>query len=421
MWTRRKGSYYSTNVQNIPRRQASVITSEICKDIICPGMFKCKNYYCIAMSAVCDEQPDCLYGEDESFCVDFICHGTLKCRGEFKCIGWDQVCNGNIDCTRSYDDEVGCTHCPENCKCNGYILYCNVDNDIQKKIISGLQIYKAMILRGSQRILDLDALFSIPTIYLDFSNCNICYFSAGNDAHLSAQHILFSDLSGNYLNDVRFFSGVIFYNIILLVMSKNGSTIFLNDDIRLPYLQVIYPINNPLNIITITENLASVKLFDLQGVRYKNNLINSLILIEHDTLQIVVTDFSMCCTFPTNVKCDCKCSDQRCYGIINGVIAKIIYHILVILSSTLSIVVIIKLIRQLVAKQKWKNCYSRIKLNHVVCDVMFTFCLIVLSCIDMKNVHLLQWRHGAVCFAIHVSISRNIFILQNIILSCSSF
>ena len=205
-----------------------------------------------------------------------------------------------------------------------YIVYY-----IQKQIISGLQIYKAMILRGSQRILDLDAIFSIPTIYLDFSNCDICYFSAGNDAHLSAQHILFSDLSGNYLNDVRFLSGVIFYNIILLDMSKNVITIFLNDDISLPFLQVIYLINNPLNIITITKNLASVKFFDLQGVRYKTSLINSLILIEHDTLQIVVTDFSMCCTFPTNVKCDCKCSDQRCYGIINGVIAKIIYHILV--------------------------------------------------------------------------------------------
>ena len=385
---------------------ASVARSEICKDIICPGMFKCKNYYCIAMSAVCDEQPDCLYGEDESFCMDFICHGTLKCRGESKCIGWDQVCNGNIDCTRSYDDEVGCTQCPENCKCDGFILYCNVDNDIQKQIISDeLQIYKAIILRGSQRRLDLDTLFSIPTIYLNFSNCDIRNVSAGNDAHIYVQQILFSDLSSNYLNDVRFLSGAIFYNIILLDIRKNFITIFLDDDIRLPYLQVIYLINNPLQIITIKQNLALVKLFDLQGVRYKTSLINSLIIIEHDTLRIVVTDFSMCCVFPSNVKCDCKCNEQRCYGIINGVIAKIIYHILVILSSTLSILVIFKLIRQLVAKQKWKNCYSRIKLNHVVCDVMLTLCLIVLSCIDMKNVHLLQWRHGTICFALHVSIS----------------
>ena len=56
------------------------------------------------MSAVCDEQPDCLYGEDDSFCVAGICHDALKCRGESKCIGWDQVRNGNIDCTCSYDD-----------------------------------------------------------------------------------------------------------------------------------------------------------------------------------------------------------------------------------------------------------------------------------------------------------------------------
>ena len=113
----------------------------------------------------------------------------------------------------------------------------------------------------------------------------------------------------------------------------------------------------------------------------------------------------MCYVFPSDVKCDYKCNKHPCYGIINGVISKIIYHILVILSSALSIVVILKLIRQLVAEHKWENCYSRIKLNHVVCDVMLTLCLIVLSCIDMKNVDLLQWRHGTICFALHVSIS----------------
>ena len=384
---------------------ASAVISKICKDIICPGMFKCKNYYCIAMSAVCDEQPDCLYGEDESFCADFICHGTLKCRGESKCIGWDQVCNGKIDCTRSYDDEVGCTQCPENCKCDGFILHCYVDNNMQKQIITEFQIYVGIILRGSQRSLDLDALISIPTIYINFSNCNIHNILTGNDAHFSTQQILFADLSSNYLNDVRFLSSKIFYKIILLDTSKNFITTFLDDDIRLPYLQVVYLINNPLNIITIRENLALVKLFNLQGVRYEASLLNSFIIIEHDTLQIVVTDFSMCCVFPSNVKCDCKCSEQRCYGIINGLIAKIIYHILVILSSTLSIIVILKLIRQLVAEHKWKNCYSRMKLNHVFCDVMLTFCLMVLSSNDMKNVNLLQWRHGTICFAIHVGIS----------------
>ena len=48
-------------------------TKQICRHILCPGMFKCKDYFCLQISAVCDGQKDCLNGDDELFCDSFFC------------------------------------------------------------------------------------------------------------------------------------------------------------------------------------------------------------------------------------------------------------------------------------------------------------------------------------------------------------
>ena len=76
-------------------------TKKICQGMLCPGMFKCKDYYCIHMSAVCDGQLDCLYGDDEKFCNSLICPGFLKCRGEMRCVGVEEMRDGTIDCRYS--------------------------------------------------------------------------------------------------------------------------------------------------------------------------------------------------------------------------------------------------------------------------------------------------------------------------------
>ena len=113
------------------------------------------------------------------------------------------------------------------------------------------------------------------------------------------------------------------------------------------------------------------------------------------------------------MKCYCKCSRQQCNGIITDLVAKTMYHVLVIFTSTLLMIVIIILICKLVAKHNSKNGYSTMKLNHIISDVMMAFCLIILGCVDVNNVQLLQWRHSTVCFVLRSS--------SSILLGLSSF
>ena len=100
-------------------------TLRVCEDILCPGMFKCRYYYCIQISLVCDGQKDCMYGDDEKGCTDLVCPGFLKCRGEMRCVGNDEFCDGHLDCLYSFDDELFCNQSyPENCQCEGYMFSC---------------------------------------------------------------------------------------------------------------------------------------------------------------------------------------------------------------------------------------------------------------------------------------------------------
>ena len=63
-----------------------------CKDFSCPGLFKCVEYFCLAMSQVCDGHIDCRYDDDEMFCDNLTCPGLLKCRGENRCISYEELC-----------------------------------------------------------------------------------------------------------------------------------------------------------------------------------------------------------------------------------------------------------------------------------------------------------------------------------------
>ena len=78
-----------------------------CKDIGCPGKFKCPNSYCIPISFLCDGETDCVRGKDEVNCFSIACPGMLKCRGETHCIAHDQICDKHKDCLYDADDEVG--------------------------------------------------------------------------------------------------------------------------------------------------------------------------------------------------------------------------------------------------------------------------------------------------------------------------
>jgi len=66
---------------------------------------------CIKQAWVCDGTPDCVNGEDESFCADIhrgCGTGQFQCRIDGSCIFVHQICDGVKQCPDS-SDEDGCS------------------------------------------------------------------------------------------------------------------------------------------------------------------------------------------------------------------------------------------------------------------------------------------------------------------------
>ena len=103
-------------------------SSSICHIVLCPGMFKCHDQFCILLSSVCDSTKNCKLGEDEMMCALFTCPGYLKCRGENRCISAAEICDKRVNCLYSMDDELGCGKCPVDCQCRGYVMSCHSNN-----------------------------------------------------------------------------------------------------------------------------------------------------------------------------------------------------------------------------------------------------------------------------------------------------
>ena len=407
----RAGDSISASVANLcgvypNEKQCPLITTQgLCRDISCNGMFKCTHFYCISVSAVCDGQFDCLYGEDESFCSNFTCPGLLKCRSESRCIGWEEICNGHVDCIQSADDEIMCGHCPADCTCDGFMLHCRIDNSLKNLDKNDLQSYKAIILEGNQSIISYEILSKFPVIYLDFSNCYIRHIRFGVKKYIIYQHIIFVDFSNNYLKNVKFLVFDIFFKVVVVDLTNNFIVFFIHDYIFLPYLQIIYLVNNPISNIKIGVNLPSIKFIDLHGVSYQLNIMKSTIINENRTLTIHVTDSDICCAFQINVNCTCGCNKGQCFAILKGKILKCVYYSSVLLTSTMTIIALIQVMRELASNYKWKKYYSTMKLNHILCDMLFMFSLIYIAIIDMTNRILPQWRHSIGCFAVHIIMS----------------
>ena len=97
-----------------------------CDGFECPTMFKCESTYCIPTYMVCDGVHDCPSKEDEVACADLKCPGSLRCTQEDLCVHPEDICDGFVNCLLSMDDELFCdaSHCPVDCQCRGYIVFC---------------------------------------------------------------------------------------------------------------------------------------------------------------------------------------------------------------------------------------------------------------------------------------------------------
>ena len=192
-------------------------TMRTCVDILCPGMFKCRDYYCIQISLVCDGQQDCMYGDDEKGCRDLVCPGFLKCRGEMRCVGNDEICDGHIDCLHSFDDELICNQSyPESCKCEGYMFSCP-----STKNISDILFAKGLELAETQTTFEIHLLYLQYILYLSVTSCSVNNISFTSEANIRLPYLLCVSFQNNFLNSLGFLKNHFFVNLLTLDVSQN--------------------------------------------------------------------------------------------------------------------------------------------------------------------------------------------------------
>ena len=96
-----------------------------CAAINCTNNCKCPESYCIPVHRVCDGHPDCIHGEDEVGCDEYICEGLLRCSGTRMCVHPIHICDEIKHCPNA-DDEKMCNVgvCPDGCDCFAQSIIC---------------------------------------------------------------------------------------------------------------------------------------------------------------------------------------------------------------------------------------------------------------------------------------------------------
>ena len=369
-------------------------TKEICGDMLCLGMFKCKDYYCIHMSAVCDGQLDCLYGDDEKFCNSLVCPGFLKCRGEMRCVGVEEMCDGTIDCRYSFDDELLCNSCPDNCECRGYMIVC-----LSSVNISNILYAKGLKMLGSRMTIEIHALYLQYIVYIDLSFCSLSNVSLTSQPELISAFLLFMNFSMNDLTTLHFLTDHFFSHILTLDLSRNLLVNINLNLIKLQHLVVLYLNYNSLKEINLGEALYNFRLLTFRKSHY-----NSYILFNIPSYcDIVVSDSTICCFLPSTTNCISEDTYIMCFGLFHTLHARVVGYILTIISVVTMVILLLKIIADK-SFFKSRKTYFITKFNYMFADLFSTSYLSVLLVADAARVNVIIWRRGIVCVFLRVII-----------------
>ena len=381
----------------------------ICQNVACPEMFKCNNYYCIYMSAVCDGQYDCVEGDDEMNCPISSCPGLLKCRGEKRCVSKKEICDNHIDCLYSMDDETDCHICPRNCDCNGYSVSCILNNSIDSILTNGIVYHaKGIILKGLQRQLFVHNLHFQGLVYLNASFCGIDKILFLKSESMVHTYIIIADFQHNSLITIHFLKANIFRNVVYLELSFNRlSVINFGTYFILSKLVVLILKGNPLRDITMNNFglRSNLLLIDIQHVIAYSELNIKLPLILHSEITIQVSDSIICCLLKTII-CSSKDGKHLCFGLLYSRVSKILFYCICILTLLSTIFVLVKYIIWLSLVNKnannKKKYYFVIWINHSLALLFISIYLVGIFVADTLNINMFFWRHSMICMSLNI-------------------
>ena len=382
---------------------------QLCKYFDCPGMFKCHDYYCVALSAICDGQYDCMEGEDESVCPLSSCPGLLRCRGENRCIGKDELCNNHVDCLYSADDEIDChtEKCPLECECIGYSVSCNLTDSTTTVLPWDMNHIKGIILKGNQKILYLHHFVLPRLVYLNVSFCRIEGIVFKNPKSFENVLIIIADFGHNNLTKLFFLRASIFRKVVYLQLSFNKLyTITYGKNFVLKHLVVLELRGNPLNEITVTsfKHSSKLALIDIQYIYDFLTIRIQLSLFLNHQLQIKVSDSLICCQVPKHIACSSNARDEICLGVLKTKLSKISFNTICVLV----LFVIFTLVTRQIVRASFtrflgkKKYYIIILLNHSCSVILNCLYLCGILAVDFINVNIYLWRRGFLCMCLNM-------------------
>ena len=152
------------------------------------------------MSVICNGHQECPNGGDELYCSNLVCPGLLKCRGENRCVGTSEICDGQVNCQYSFDDEIMCEQCPIGCICHYYFMSCAKIKHISPSVAHKNYPYgKGISFKGRTNLTIQYFVTYLALTYIDISHSGIESIDVFEKSVLSSANILFVDIKYNDL------------------------------------------------------------------------------------------------------------------------------------------------------------------------------------------------------------------------------
>ena len=374
-----------------------------CNKFVCPGMFKCRDSYCLYMSSVCDGYMDCRYGEDESSCSILSCPGLLKCRGENRCVSEVQLCNGRADCQFSFDDELHCDECPPNCKCEGYIAYCQIRHHSEMRSTRELRFLKGVVFTVVSLFFYLDELVHPIWIYTDLSNCGINLILHSDTQAITQKETIFANFSNNFISNTDFLIHSKFIKCIILDLSNNNIIeVDMLDFIQLDELTILFFDQNPLIVLSVFVNVEWSNLQILSLTKLETPSKNIVILGRPNNILISFSIYAsgdVCCIFHGVAKCDSTDGFLQCNGLFQKRVDQILFACLASSSLTLTLISVIQHCLQMNMSRLGKHYFINL-VNRALSDLMCALYLLSISTVDLMQINIVTWQNNLFCFSL---------------------
>ena len=278
-----------------------------CSWVECTNTFKCHQSYCIPFHKVCDGIADCVDGDDEISCGNYICTGLMKCQGNPMCVHPVEVCD-NVQHCPAGDDETLChlQQCPLHCECLAYSIICRKPylKYIPNLGSSGYRYLSANFLAiKSPNFVNISSQSDL--IILDLASTGIKIICSSFKIYCRFYKTLSVLNLAN--NSITYLETGCFNPLVYLVhldLKDNPLVFFSESSLRLDNIRIV-DLGNTFMVSfygVSFEYLQQLQVLDLRGV------LLSYVDAEADTflnhLPVIITDdYRLCCIYPAIPGC----------------------------------------------------------------------------------------------------------------------